>query len=1115
MDAESLSQHAAFVRRLAGVLTRNEDEAEEVLQQTMLRALESPPAHTASIRGWLSQITRNVVRQSRRGQTRRHRREQASARGEVDAKDPGLEAERRELILSVAQAVLALREPYQTAIFERYYHDRSPQEIARQHDVPVTTVASWLKRGRILLRESLDRRSGGDRGRWTLALAGWIASTDAVQASVTTSTISLTGAALMKSKVLAVAFGILAIAVSLWWYTDSLDSSNSDRDLAYGSDRRRPGNEAAASNLESSSSSIEAENGKGGPPSDLASETPRLFGRVEDKSGQGIAGATLTVHPQSLRTIGITDSSTWDDEASEHRTDATGAFEIPLGDRSPSLNVCVCAPGFAPQLFQGEPPEERTYTLAPSFALVGRVRDRQGAPAADLSVHWSGELSWQMKLELSAQTDAEGRFRIDGLPDLLAIRRSSSARVSTIHVERDGVPLVWQQVPPHSADSRREIAIDLFLPRDATLTGIVRRTDGSPVAAAEVLAHSGSGSGRSGYRRTQADESGRFRIEGLPPGQTPVFAWADALAPGVVRPELTEGDSKEVEIRCQPERRITGRVVDEAGRPVAGASVTTDIDRVPADIVGAPRAIGRTDADGHYAIEGIGLEPGQSLALSARTRLGRLRGSVDVTLEEASLTKAPDVVVRETVHARIRVLDPGGSPVFGAFVIPLSNGTDYGWTDRDGEAMYRIEWTEDEPQPVRVSVVANGYAVAESPVFYASKEEPPLIEVTLQPEYRIRGWVLGPDGTPAPHATIYVEETRHPEHLLFQGRDTRGSFENLHADPQSPTAVSGADGCFELRHLLPGTYRLRAHGLHDERGRAEDVLAGSEDVTITLLPSIKEEPKPLAAFEVQVVDGRDDHPIISSKVFAMSGDHRLRQGKGTTDGTFVFEDRPFAPIDIEVTAPGFASKRLNAAAPNEAGGVRHVRVALFPGVSTPVRILPPSGVAAPRYGEILAIGLDHATRSKVAFDPTGEAVLEELAPGGHYRLEIQERRGFEPGGAREPQALKTKSQTEKSGKEKIVTETYPGGSVSVRNSLLELRAFQRRYAASRVPPGGPEKGLGRRGQAGRPRESALRPDGCANHRPEMKRRGMPSGVFSFTGYAGTGEGPGRVLRVLA
>ncbi len=96
-----------------------------------------------------------------------------------------------------------------------------------------------------------------------------------------------------------------------------------------------------------------------------------------------------------------------------------------------------------------------------------------------------------------------------------------------------------------------------------------------------------------------------------------------------------------------------------------------------------------------------------------------------------------------------------------------------------------------------------------------------------------------------------------------------------------------------------------------------------------------------------------------------------------------------------------------------------------------------------------------------------------------------------------------------------MTETYPGGSVSVRNSLLELRAFQRRYAASRVPPGGPEKELGRRGQAGRPRESALRPDGRANHRPEMKRWGMPAGVFSFTGYAGTGEGPGRVLRAIA
>ena len=46
-------------------------------------------------------------------------------------------------------------------------------------------------------------------------------------------------------------------------------------------------------------------------------------------------------------------------------------------------------------------------------------------------------------------------------------------------------------------------------------------------------------------------------------------------------------------------------------------------------------------------------------------------------------------------------------------------------------------------------------------------------------------------------------------------------------------------------------------------------------------------------------------------------------------------------------------------------------------------------------------------------------------------------------------------------------EAYLCGSVLVQNFLLEPRHVRREYAASAVPPGGPEKGPCRRGQAGR------------------------------------------------
>ncbi|MGQ0614117.1 MAG: RNA polymerase sigma factor [Planctomycetaceae bacterium] len=166
---EALVEHAAFLHRLAQSLLFDPGQAEEVVQEAMLAALEQPVPPRAGLRGWLAGVTRNLALKSLRGKSRRARRERAVARPEGLASTSEV-AERLELLRKVAAAVHALEEPYRATVVHRYYDDRSPTEIARRLDLPVRTVETRLRRAIQRLRVRLDAAHGGERKQWCLGL---------------------------------------------------------------------------------------------------------------------------------------------------------------------------------------------------------------------------------------------------------------------------------------------------------------------------------------------------------------------------------------------------------------------------------------------------------------------------------------------------------------------------------------------------------------------------------------------------------------------------------------------------------------------------------------------------------------------------------------------------------------------------------------------------------------------------------------------------------------------------------------------------------------------------------------------------------------------------------
>lgn len=205
-----LRRHATALRSLARALVGDGD-AEDLLQETALQALRSPPRTPGPLGGWLAGIVRHLASRHRRSARRRRRRELAAARGEIVWPDRSVDD--RDTLRALTEAVLALPEPYRDTVLQRYLRDLPPSAIAAQTGVPVQTVKSRLKRGLALLREHFAARGIGDEWRRALGSAFGLGG-----AAETTAAIAVTGVLLMSTAMKVALSGAAALlALAAWW----------------------------------------------------------------------------------------------------------------------------------------------------------------------------------------------------------------------------------------------------------------------------------------------------------------------------------------------------------------------------------------------------------------------------------------------------------------------------------------------------------------------------------------------------------------------------------------------------------------------------------------------------------------------------------------------------------------------------------------------------------------------------------------------------------------------------------------------------------------------------------------------------------------------------------
>ncbi len=169
LTPELLSAQGRSLRALARSLLRDPHAAEDVVQETWLVCLRHPGAIRGKFSAWIATVARNLARRRQRSEVRRRSRESRVAvhEGVQGASQAALL--REEALRAVTQALLALEEPYKSALLLRFYEERTPIEIAHELGLPPTTVKSRIARGLEQLRVQLAAEHGED-GRWLQGL---------------------------------------------------------------------------------------------------------------------------------------------------------------------------------------------------------------------------------------------------------------------------------------------------------------------------------------------------------------------------------------------------------------------------------------------------------------------------------------------------------------------------------------------------------------------------------------------------------------------------------------------------------------------------------------------------------------------------------------------------------------------------------------------------------------------------------------------------------------------------------------------------------------------------------------------------------------------------------
>ena len=440
-------------------------------------------------------------------------------------------------------------------------------------------------------------------------------------------------------------------------------------------------------------------------------------------------------------------------------TDANGEFILRALPQGASTNLETHGPGYAKELHFRV--SVGTTGLKWQLKREGRIAGKlsytgTGAPVGDATVAVQGiypTTGWGR-----AHVDAEGNYLLTNLaPGFYNLYLFEGPEEWTA-VAKEPIKVVKGQTVSN---------MDLTLVRGGYIIGrVIDQDTGEPLADQHVGIHdSARPESQASGHEAETDETGAYRFRAAP-GRALVFVSAPHgyLDVGQTRKyvDVVEGENVAADFQFSKGAELAGRVLTEAGEPVAGVKITDMRERY--------KEYGRSNESGAFTVRG--LQVGQKLSLRAEhTGLG-LRGTAEVEVQ-------PDESFEIRLHSydrtRIsgRVVNREGEPM-PSVNIDLTHwdsqrhmGSSSTVAVTDGDGMFRgiglivgDEYT--------ISANAEGYREAETELFTAKSEMSQIENLTLLPvesRFFIEGRIADTSGKPVYGARFYISQPPYTETL--------------------------------------------------------------------------------------------------------------------------------------------------------------------------------------------------------------------------------------------------------------------------------------------------------------------------------------------------------------
>jgi hypothetical protein len=361
------------------------------------------------------------------------------------------------------------------------------------------------------------------------------------------------------------------------------------------------------------------------------------------------------------------------------------------------------------------------------------------------------------------------------------------------------------------ASGPNPVSTTIQLVRAIVLRGRVRNAKGLPQPGAYVYIVQ-----KDSTLTLRSGADGEFETQLLTPDIDRIYAFRPPHPIGEMGPmRIGKSGPGFLEITLPPDAavvRVSGRVLDEDGKPVEGASLGMSTppayhvadEQHDAAIQGLQFISGKSDADGRFSLEAL---PQRDAVLL----VGGVRGC-DPASESLSLTKdvTRDIHLRCHPTFEVKVMDADGSVVEDAYVVTESRSEGQAVHATNERAKYfAIEY------PFRIYAWTpptgeQGFGVTRSERVESYRKE----IVLLLGQGRVDGWVTDETGALIKDFAIRLHQV---------GLDSYNVAFHL----------SSEDGSFSLKHLPPGKVSIEVSG--QLAGAADERVLGTFNQEVTVV----------------------------------------------------------------------------------------------------------------------------------------------------------------------------------------------------------------------------------------------------------------------------------------